>query len=234
MVDDLAAAVAGAPPDAHLCVFHSWVVAYLPPERSGAGGGHRRRRPGAAGLLGLRRAPLRGARAAGPAAAGEGGDRPCKGGDRPGAGRRRRGGRRRARRLADVHPHGRWLHWWRAWRLALGIRRRSRPGSSATARRLGRRARRRAPRGLPPGRYGDPVLADHGDRADGAPAEAGPDGVDRRGDVRPLGLQPRPPGGLSCRRRLAAGPRVGDRAASASRCEGELLRCRAAGWSPRR
>jgi hypothetical protein len=111
MVDDLPALVGSAPPGAAVCIFHSWVAAYLTETRQRAltatverlG----RQRPlwwlfgeepdGVAGLP-VPPAPAglghRGATALVLVAAGRTGSR--------------------ARRLADVHPHGRWLRWWDA------------------------------------------------------------------------------------------------------------------------
>ncbi len=108
MVEDLAALVDTAPPGTTPCLFHSWVAAYLSvPEQ--------RRLVDAVGAL-ARRRPLLWLFAESPD-------------DVPGlpippappAGRRGAtalvavladGDALVARRLADLHPHGRWLRWW--------------------------------------------------------------------------------------------------------------------------
>ncbi|HEX4082163.1 MAG TPA: DUF2332 domain-containing protein [Acidimicrobiales bacterium] len=115
VVDDLAETVAGAPPDAHLCVYHSWVAAYLTTERQQA--------LGAAIADVARSRPVSWVFAelpyevpglpVPPAPADRTGDRPPKGAtavvlvDMDGS-------RSRVHRLADVHPHGRWMYWWGA------------------------------------------------------------------------------------------------------------------------
>jgi hypothetical protein len=115
VVADPAEAVAEAPPDAHLCVYHSWVAAYLTTERQQA--------LGAAITDVARSRPVSWVFAelpyevpglpVPPAPADRAGDRPPKGAtavvlvdvDRDGS-------RSRVHRLADVHPHGRWMYWW--------------------------------------------------------------------------------------------------------------------------
>jgi hypothetical protein len=108
MVDDLATRVAEAPEGSDVCLFHSWVAAYLPEERQ-------RALTEAIAEIGARR-PLWWLFA-------EQAD------EVPGlpfpppspAGRRTAtalvltgidGAHRESHRLADVHPHGRWIRWW--------------------------------------------------------------------------------------------------------------------------
>ncbi len=112
VVDDLAATVASAPPAAHLCVYHSWVAAYLTTERQRALGSAiadiARSRPVSWIFAEL---PYEVPGLPVPPPPEQAGGRPVKGAttvvlvDLA-------GGRSRARRLADVHPHGRWMHWW--------------------------------------------------------------------------------------------------------------------------
>jgi hypothetical protein len=117
VVDDLAETVAGAPPDAHLCVYHSWVAAYLTTERQQA--------LGAAIADVARSRPVSWVFAelpyevpglpVPPAPADRAGDRPPKGATAVVLVDVDRDGRRsRVHRLADVHPHGRWMYWWGA------------------------------------------------------------------------------------------------------------------------
>ncbi|MHB1584746.1 MAG: DUF2332 domain-containing protein, partial [Acidimicrobiales bacterium] len=108
MVDDLAAVAATVPADAPLCVFHTWSAAYLTAERqrslAAAVAELARRRP-VAWLFAEEPAEVPGLPV--PPAPPEG----------------RRGATAlvlttfhdrtpRSRRLADLHPHGRWLRWW--------------------------------------------------------------------------------------------------------------------------
>ena len=109
MVRDLPAAAAAAPADAHLCLYHCWAVAYLPPERQrqlvATIEGVARERPVSWVFAEL---PYEVPSLPVPPAPG---DRTVKGATalvRVEFGP----GRRAARRLADVHPHGRWIHWW--------------------------------------------------------------------------------------------------------------------------
>lgn len=108
MVDDLPAMAAAAPAGSHLCIFHTWVAAYLPPARQEALAAVvddlARARPvswvfaeSPYEVPGLPVPPAPAEVAKAPTALvlveGHGGDR-------------------RVRRLADVHHHGAWLHWW--------------------------------------------------------------------------------------------------------------------------
>jgi hypothetical protein len=109
MVRDLPAAAAAAPADAHLCLYHCWAVAYLPPERQrqlvATIEGVARERPVSWVFAEL---PYEVPSLPVPPAPG---DHTVKGATalvRVDFGP----GRRAARRLADVHPHGRWIHWW--------------------------------------------------------------------------------------------------------------------------
>ncbi len=110
LLEALPALAAAAPGGAHLCVYHTWVAAYLDPGRQEVL---------AAAMAAVARArPVSWVFAEHPyevpslpVPAPPGGEPPVKGGtalvlvelD---------GGGQRAHRLADVHPHGRWLHWW--------------------------------------------------------------------------------------------------------------------------
>jgi hypothetical protein len=115
VVDDLAETVAGAPPGAHLCVYHSWVAAYLTTERQQALGAAitdvARSRP-VSWIFAELPYEVPGLPVP-PAPADRAGDRPPKGAtavvlvDLDGS-------RSRVHRLADVHPHGRWMYWWGA------------------------------------------------------------------------------------------------------------------------
>jgi len=108
MVDDLAAVVATVPTAAPLCVFHTWSAAYLTSDRQ---------RSLAAAMADLgRRRPLAWLFAEEPA---EVPGLPVP--PPPPEGRRGatalvlttyHDGAPRSRRLADLHPHGRWLRWW--------------------------------------------------------------------------------------------------------------------------
>lgn len=111
VVDDLAAAARSAPGGTHLCVTTTWVAAYLDPRRQRrlvrAVAAVAAERPvswilaeSAYEVPGLPVPPAPAGRRAKGATALVLVDQP------PG----RRG--LRARRLADVHHHGRWLHWW--------------------------------------------------------------------------------------------------------------------------
>lgn len=110
MVDQLPEAASGAPTEEPLCVLHSWTAAYLTPDRqralATALGALARDRPVVwlfaeepSEVPGLPMPPA------------------------PTEGRRGAtalvlttfdGGTPRSRRLADMHPHGRWLRWWAA------------------------------------------------------------------------------------------------------------------------
>lgn len=112
MVEDLAAAAAALPPDAHLCLVHTWVAAYLSPACQ-------RRLLEAVGTLGAAR-PVTWLYAEAPGEA-RGLPMPAR---PPGRTLGRTGstalvlvdvapGRDPvARRLADMHSHGRWLTWY--------------------------------------------------------------------------------------------------------------------------
>ncbi len=115
VVDDLAETVAGAPPDAHLCVYHSWVAAYLTTERQQALGAAiadiARSRP-VSWIFAELPYEVPGLPVP-PAPADRAGDRPPKGATAVVLVDVDRDGRRsRVHRLADVHPHGRWMYWW--------------------------------------------------------------------------------------------------------------------------
>ena len=109
IVDDLAEAAAQVPEDAHLCLLHTWVAAYLDPARQAALAQAvtdvARSRP-LSWLFAEQPAEVPGLTVPPP----PGGRQPSEatalvltqlGGPAPGA-----------RRLADLHPHGRWLRWY--------------------------------------------------------------------------------------------------------------------------
>jgi len=109
MVDDLAQVAAGVPTEAHLCLFHSWVAAYLTPSRQG--------QLVAAVEEVARRRPLSWVFAESPY------ETPGLPVPPPPAGAPERGatalvlvraeGRElHGQRLGDMHPHGSWLRWW--------------------------------------------------------------------------------------------------------------------------
>ena len=110
MVSDLAATVAGAPGDAHLCITHTWAAAYLSPERqvdlSVAVRSVARDRPVSwiFAELPYEVPGLPVPEPAGDAVRGATALALIDLSD----------GREEARRLADVHHHGRWIHWWGA------------------------------------------------------------------------------------------------------------------------
>jgi hypothetical protein len=108
MVDQLPAAAAAAPLHVPLCVFHSWAAAYLTPARQAALAatiGDLARDRAVVWLFAEEPSEVPGLPV--PPA--------------PPEGRRGAtalvlttfdGGHTRSRRLADMHPHGRWLRWW--------------------------------------------------------------------------------------------------------------------------
>lgn len=109
VVRDLPTAVLAAPADTHLCIFHTWVAAYLTPDRQ---------EELAAAITAVSQdRPVSWLFAESPY------EVPALPVPPAPAGRTVKGAtalvlvdldrdRRRARRLADMHPHGRWLHWW--------------------------------------------------------------------------------------------------------------------------
>lgn len=111
VVDDLPDLVAGAPPESHVCIVHSWVAAYL---------SSRRQEELAAAV-----AAIAAQRSVSWLFAENPYEVPRLPVPQPSAGTPARGatalvlveshgGRLEARRLADLHPHGRWLRWWDA------------------------------------------------------------------------------------------------------------------------
>ena len=111
VVGDLVETVRQVPETAHLCLYHSWVAAYLDEDRQ------RALAQVVAGIAGDR--PLSWVYAEQPyEVPGLPMPAPPEGQKVKGATAvvlvRFDGDRPVARRLADVHPHGRWLHWWGA------------------------------------------------------------------------------------------------------------------------
>jgi hypothetical protein len=108
VVDQLPEAASGSPPDEPLCILHSWTAAYLTPTRQQAltvAVGHLARKRPVVWLFAEEPSEVPGLPV--PPA--------------PPEGRRGAtalvlttfdGGTPRSRRLADMHPHGRWLRWW--------------------------------------------------------------------------------------------------------------------------
>jgi hypothetical protein len=109
MVDDLGAMAADAPAESRLCILHTWAAAYLSPERQGGleaavdrvastrpvswlYAEHPFEVPGLPMPAAPAGEPVRGSTALVLVEL--------------------NGARRVERRLADVHHHGRWLHWW--------------------------------------------------------------------------------------------------------------------------
>jgi hypothetical protein len=109
MVDDLAAAADDAPPSARLCLLHTWVAAYLSDtdqRRLAAAVAELARNRPVSWLFAEQPYEVPGLEV--PSAPGGHGD---------GAATavvlvELDGPRRRAERLADMHPHGRWVRWW--------------------------------------------------------------------------------------------------------------------------
>jgi len=109
VVTSLGEAAQGAPAGTHLCVFHTWVGAYLTPSRQ---------KDLAAAVSALAKdRPLTWIFAENPY------EVPALSVPAPPGGRGVKGStavvmvdfagsRPRSRRLADMHPHGRWIHWW--------------------------------------------------------------------------------------------------------------------------
>lgn len=109
VVSSLQGAAQAAPAGAHLCIFHTWVAAYLTP---------RRQEELVAAVSGLaQERPVSWIFAENPY------EVPALPLPAPPGGRTVKGstalvlveftgGRARSRRLADMHPHGRWIHWW--------------------------------------------------------------------------------------------------------------------------
>ncbi len=109
LVDDLGPVAATIPDHAHLCLFHTWVAAYLTTDRQRALADAVREVAQTRPVSWLfAESPYEAPALPVP-------DPPAGGGvpgatalvlvDFP-------GGRERRRRLADMHPHGRWLCWW--------------------------------------------------------------------------------------------------------------------------
>lgn len=108
VVDDLASVASTAPPGTHLCLFHSWVAAYLSPTDQArlAAEVAAAARERAVSWLYAEQPYEVPALDPPPAPAGE---------DKAATALvlvELDGRRRTAVRLADVHPHGRWIRWW--------------------------------------------------------------------------------------------------------------------------